>query len=302
MVRITCMRGFSGSGKSTIAAEIAKTTGAVIVCRDNLRQMLLGSYWTGKTEDEDNVTVAEEAMVDAYLRAGTPVVVDATHLYPPFLRKWARLATRLGVDFEVVDVKTDNWECMVRDAHRDRSVGKDVILKQAKRWPMEKWPTVTATPFTVEPVEWIDGLPEAIICDLDGTLAHIPEGGRSPYDYTRVLEDEIDYAILGILADYKVNTYGNGQVLIVSGRDHTCHDDTVRWLNVAPHDKIWMRDANDVDERGNKRPDYMVKYDIFNNHIRGVYNVRFVLDDRDQVVEMWRKLGLKCLQVQGGNF
>ena len=31
-------------------------------------------------------------------------------------------------------------------------------------------------------------------------------------------------------------------------------------------------------------------------------NVLFILDDRNGVVEMWRSLGLKCLQVAEGNF
>ncbi len=39
-----------------------------------------------------------------------------------------------------------------------------------------------------EPIEWVDGLPEAILCDLDGTLALM--GDRSPYDASRC--DELD--------------------------------------------------------------------------------------------------------------
>ena len=34
----------------------------------------------------------------------------------------------------------------------------------------------------------------------------------------------------------------------------------------------------------------------------GNYNVKFVLDDRNRVVEMWRSLGLTCLQVADGDF
>ena len=30
--------------------------------------------------------------------------------------------------------------------------------------------------------------------------------------------------------------------------------------------------------------------------------ILFVLDDRSQVVKMWRELGLTCLQVADGNF
>ena len=61
MPKLWAMRGYSAAGKSTRAAEIAKENDAVIVNRDLLRLMLLGSYWTGEKVDEDRVTIAEEA-------------------------------------------------------------------------------------------------------------------------------------------------------------------------------------------------------------------------------------------------
>ena len=301
-MKLTCMRGYSGSGKSTKAAEIAKETGAVVVCRDDLRKMMLGSYWTGKKEDEDRVTVAEEAQVTALLRASIPVVVDATHLHPPYLRKWAKLATRMGVEFEVVDIVSTYEYCVLMDKNRAKSVGEAVVHKQFQRWPREKWPTITAEPFTVEPVEYIPGPPGAIIVDIDGTLAHIPEGGRSPYDYSRVGEDEFDEVIAEIANDWQREDYAH--LLIVSGRDDSCRADTIEWLLDYPvyFDDLFMRPSDARDGCGNKIPDYQVKYDLFNKHIRGKYNVRFVLDDRQQVVDMWRQLGLKCLQVAPGDF
>ena len=45
------------------------------------------------------------------------------------------------------------------------------------------------------------------------------------------------------------------------------------------------------------------KYDIYNNYIAPRYNVKYVFDDRNQVVDMWRNgLGLTCFQVADGNF
>lgn len=305
MTKIWAMRGYSGSGKSTLARKIADENNAVIVCRDDLRKMILGSYWTGKAEDEDRVSIAEMAQVKAFLLAGTQVVIDATHLNPKYLRQWAKLATRMGVDFQVVDVYADAVTCVARDAVRERKVGQHTIQKQMKTWPVHKWPVIEAEPFVIEPVSaWSGNLPECIICDIDGTLAHIPEGGRNPFDYSNVLNDKVDWNVAQILYDYKVASYLRGTIIIVSGRDDTCRKDTLKWLNAngVSFDTLLMRDTNDVDERGNKRPDYMVKYDIFNQHIRGKFNVAYVLDDRKQVVDMWRKLGLKCLQVQDGDF
>jgi predicted kinase len=314
MTNLTCMRAWSGAGKSTEAARIAKRTGAVIVNRDQLRAMMLNSWWTGEREDEDRVSIAEESQVTALLRAGVSVIVDATHLETRFLRKWARLATRLGVDFDVVDVICDVDECKRRAYARWREPGRDfgryidpeVIDRQSKRHPVEKWPTVTAEPFRPEPVEWIAKLPEAILVDVDGTIAHVVEGGRSNYDYTRVSEDVVDVQTAWLVrAIYDMRFTGEGpRVFIMSGRDDACREETVEWLaaNDIWFDDIFMRPAGAKDERGNKLPDFLVKHDLFNAHIRGRYNVRFVLDDRNQVVDLWRAMGLKCLQVAPGDF
>ncbi|NBU34805.1 hypothetical protein EBS40_09370 [bacterium] len=50
------------------------------------------------------------------------------------------------------------------------------------------------------------------------------------------------------------------------------------------------------------RDDRIVKKEIFDAWIKDRYNVKFVLDDRNRVVEMWRSLGLKVLQVGEGDF
>lgn len=309
-VKLTAMRGYPGAGKSLKAKQIAAATGAVRVCRDDLRKMLHDNYHTGKAECEDQVSTAERAQVHALLASGTSVVVDATHLEPRWLRKWQKMAAQYGADFEVVDIATGPLKCAANDLLRqvrgDRYVGPDVIDRMAKRYPIKNWPKVTQLEtFTPEPVEWIEGLPEAIIVDIDGTVAHMT--GRSPYDYTQVHTDVVDEQIrwlVNTLAGADNTPEGPPYILIVSGRDDSCAVETAKWLieNRIYHDELYMRPTRAVDANGNKLPDYKVKYDLFNQNIRGKYNVRFVLDDRDQVVNLWRALGLKCLQVQPGDF
>ena len=133
----------------------------------------------------------------------------------------------------------------------------------------------------------------AIICDIDGTLAHHSE--RSPYDYSRVGEDTVDVDIRDLV--YVMNEIGT-KILLISGREDSCEEATKQWLqvNLAPHHELFMRKS------GDHRKDSIVKREIFDEYIRDNYLVRFVLDDRDQVVKMWRDLGLKCLQVAEGNF
>ena len=309
MAKLICVRGFSASGKSTLAKKLAGEIGGVVVNRDYLRKMSLGEWWTGKSEDENRITLIEKAAVKSLLQSGVSTVVDATHLAPQFLRKWAKLAGQLNVGFEVIDVRTDVEECVLRDLRRmengERYVGEKVIRDQAKRFPMEKWPKVVGRePLSVEPVKFDPELPDAVIFDIDGTLAQ-NLGGRSAFDYSRVNEDTPDDSVRWI--NQKISQYDPEfpvHIFIVSGRDDTCREATENWLHVNDiyYDELLMRDTvNDV-EGGNKVADTKVKYRLYNEHIRGRYNVRMVWDDRNSVVDMWRRLGLKCSQVQLGDF
>jgi hypothetical protein len=176
-------------------------------------------------------------------------------------------------------------------------VGAKVIDRIAKRWPIEKWPVVEPYGPVVEPYTpaWPDR-PTAIIVDIDGTLAH-NNGGRSPYDYTRVLEDDVDPDVRALMKYH----WDKGDVVIIcSGRDNDCLEETQEWLieNGVKFDFLYMRPT----VKGQKDPDWVIKLAIFNEKIRHNYNVRFVLDDRQQVVQLWRRLGLKCWQVADGNF
>ena len=51
-----------------------------------------------------------------------------------------------------------------------------------------------------------------------------------------------------------------------------------------------------------KRRDDIVKKELFDENIRGRFNVKFVIDDRNRVVDMWRQIGLTCFQVEEGDF
>lgn len=52
---------------------------------------------------------------------------------------------------------------------------------------------------------------------------------------------------------------------------------------------------------GNTEKDSIIKRRMFDK-IKDEYNILGVFDDRDQVVAMWRYLGLTCFQVDYGDF
>lgn len=135
---------------------------------------------------------------------------------------------------------------------------------------------------------------KAIICDIDGTLAHMQD--RDPYDYDKVDTDVVDSTISHMLKLYA--TESDYAILIVSGREDACKQVTERWLgkNYVMYDELFMR------KHGDYRPDEVIKKEIYDKHIKDKYDVEFVLDDRNKVVKMWREIGLKCLQVAEGDF
>ncbi len=55
-------------------------------------------------------------------------------------------------------------------------------------------------------------------------------------------------------------------------------------------------------KHGDSRKDDVVKEEIFWDRIADRYNVKLAVDDRAQVVEMWRRIGVECWQVAHGDF
>lgn len=137
-------------------------------------------------------------------------------------------------------------------------------------------------------------LAPAIICDLDGTLAKI--GSRSPYDASKCELDCLNrpvYRIIRLFHDTELY-----QIIYLSGREEKAREPTNRWLkaNNCPPGPLHMRTTWDY------RKDVIVKKELYDAHVKGKYEVLFCLDDRDQVVGLWREMGLTCLQVDYGNF
>ncbi len=133
----------------------------------------------------------------------------------------------------------------------------------------------------------------AIICDLDGTLALF--GNKNPFDRD-FINDELNKAVYRIIYSYK-GQFDN-KVILFSGRLSKFREETERWLanNDVHYDFLEMR------KEGDTRKDYIVKKEMFDTHVRDRYYIDFVLDDRNQVVDLWRSMGLTCLQVDYGDF
>lgn len=140
-----------------------------------------------------------------------------------------------------------------------------------------------------------ESLPACWIFDIDGTLAH--KNDRHPFDWAKVGEDTPFKTVIDVLRAID-ESYVGYDIVLVSGREEVCRTDTASWLtlNGVEFDELFMR------AEGDYRKDSIVKHEIFWGEIAPRWNVRGVFDDRNQVVDMWRAMGLTCLQVAEGDF
>jgi len=287
MAELIMTRGLPASGKSTWACTHLATgrPGAIVrVNKDLLRKMLHDGTHRGCTELQ--VLRARDALVGAFLADGVSVIVDDTNLNPVHETVLRDLAQRHGAIFSIKDfTEVSLEECVTRDLARAQSVGETAIITMYDRW-LKPDPLTPSQP----PVD----LASVVLVDIDGTVALMD--GRGPFDWAKVGSDKPNMPVHVMVKALAKDGY---RIVFLSGRDSTCREQTISWL----------RDHFDFDfdllmrPVGDNRKDAVVKRELFDTHIAGRYHVLVVLDDRDQVVRMWRDdLGLTCLQVAPGAF
>jgi predicted kinase len=284
--------GLPGSGKSTWSKTYCeKNKDWVRVNRDDLRNMR-GKYWL--PNQENLITDWEFYCIQSSLLRGYNVIVDSTNLNPIHREELERrLLSQCGHILQPFNITIKSFldvpllTCIKNDLKRSNSVGDRVIkgmydkyIRKSEFESKKKYKPDTSKP-------------KAVMFDIDGTLALMKD--RSPFEWSKVGQDELSEEVARALVLYYDAGYN---ILILSGRDGICRKETEEWLNyyLPCSYNLWMR------EEGNTEKDAVIKERIFWNDIAPNFNVCCVYDDRNQVVEMWRNIGLKCFQVAEGDF
>lgn len=292
---IMVLRGLPGSGKSTLVRDKLLTSWRVRVNRDDFRAAIGVTTGIGTPAQEAIVTAMEDAAIKAAIEADKVPIVDATNLNNKFVKRFFDMAD--VVTFVDVAVPVD--EAIRNDrARRDaggRYVTAEVIRSIAKRYhvgedgALPPAPKPRPKPDLTPIADWDDMLPTAIIVDTDGTLAnHV--GVRNPYDTSKYHLDTVHGNVAAIINTLAESTF----VIGVSGRDAAFADVTKQWwiehARLKP-DEFYFR------PEGDRRPDDVIKAEIYEQNIRGRYNVVGVFDDRGRVLRMWRAKGFTTFAV-----
>lgn len=141
-----------------------------------------------------------------------------------------------------------------------------------------------------------------IICDLDGTLfnidhrLHFIEGENKDWDgfFGACRYDSV---ILWCYELLKAMEAAGHKIAFVSGRDESTMGTTNRMISEMGFRgyTIFMR------KHGDHSPDYQIKQNLYFEKLQDKV-ILFAIDDRQQVVDMWREMGITVLQCAKGDF
>lgn len=290
MKKVILLKGLPASGKSTYAKELQVQNPGMYkrINRDDMRAMLDNSHFS--KSNEKFVKQLRDYLIIKALENGKHVIVDDVNLSPKNLNRIEQLVSDFNkanndqVQVEVREMKTSLVECLERDAKREKKVGEKVIRDFHRQFYANNDRYTTQN----------EDLPKAVICDLDGTLCLL--NGRSPYKADDCDKDLLNKPVADLL---KLKAASGTKIILFSGRLDTYKDKTITWLaeHEIPYELLEMRKAKDV------RKDSIVKKEMYESFVKDKYCIEFVLDDRDQVVNLWRDdIRLPCFQVYFGDF
>ncbi len=292
MLELVVNRGVPGSGKSTGAiAWVNARPNRVRSNRDDIRKAGYGTFF-GPPVDEDVVTKIQHAGIRAALSAGVSVVVDDCNIEAKYIKQLANIGYEYDADVRIELYDVPLSVALERNSGRERVVPEEVIRRMHSRLQGLKDVQLPER-LVIRKIDDPERRDKVIMVDIDGTIAKMHN--RGPFEWHKVGNDLPMNHVIDLLRAYDNMGY---IIILMSGRDSVCREKTIQWLNdnEVPYDYLYMRPEGDV------RKDSIVKHELYWNHVGENFTPDFVLDDRNQVVEMWRAMGLICFQVAEGNF
>lgn len=257
--------------------------------------------WTLREDGKYNITTLdcitpqEYAMIRQAIKVDNKTVfVDATNCNQRRISHFNAFARELDCEMVIKPFYVKYDEAISRNKKRrfDKAnyVPREAITAFYKQYYADTFRDEMTDKRVIK--EYVEGLPDCIICDLDVTLAM--HQGRGPLDWDEVHTDKIDPRLRSMLNHYMdAGVY----VIFITGRVEAARKATHDWLT-KPENKLYpwwdlyLRPGKCFDSG----EDFKKK--VYEEHIKDKYNVICVFEDSQKCVDMWRSLGLLTCQVE----
>lgn len=290
MNKIVILVGPPGSGKSTLAKK-AEQDGFVYVNQDS--------------QGADHMAVYDQA-----LREEKNIIVDRMNFNREQRSRYLKPAQRAGYRTEIIVLHQPYSVCL--DRIRARQNHETIKDEKAARGALNTFFTKYERPSEDEAETitciWPEGVkPQAIICDLDGTLCNIdhrlhfvkkPKGEKKdwPSFFYNIHDDQLNPWCADIVEKFSTTV----QVVYCSGRPDNYRESTQKWLE--RHSVDFHKDHLYMRPRSDSREDSIVKEIILDFEILTRFTPYFAIDDRSRVVDMWRRRDIVTLACASGDF
>src|SRR5271165_786814 len=304
-LKVMLLKGAPASGKSSFCHELMRKEPGVWkrINNDALRHAIDFDIYS--SDNEKIIHSLRNHMLKEFLRKGYSVVIDNVNAGSRHFKEICEIVSKMNIDAQVFEkhffVPLD--ELVARDVKRvgNAKVGEDVVKKffgklggnqfkfyKAQHEVFSKRTTKADGLFT--PATQNKDAEKAIIVDIDGTYALI--GDRSPYDASK--SHEVDFPNHSVIETVKLYYNAGYKVIFCSGREDKDREPTMMFIETHSPNmeyKLFMRSIDD------KRPDDIIKEEIYKNEIEGRYNIHCVFDDRLKVCRMWHRIGLNLMRI-----
>lgn len=290
--------GPPGSGKSTLAREFEEK-GYLRISQD--------------VSGRQHLAIFEKAISE-----GKDVYVDRLNFTKDQRTRYLSLAKANGYTTGIIVLHVPYNVCYERCmARQDHETIKDhKAASSALNMFFSKYERVEDSEADVVERRGHEGLkPLAVIFDLDGTICDVehrrhfvnkPKGEKKDWVgfFKGMTEDKPNGPVVQLARSLSAHY----SIVFCSGRPDNYRKETLNWLEqynllhlpdpyiVNVHAPLYMRLRND------SRQDDIVKEILLDFEILTRYKPAFMVDDRDQVVAMWRKRGYTCFQCAPGDF
>lgn len=290
MPKLLVLCGPPGCGKTTVAKHYE------------------GTYtWINQdSQGKAHMQIFQKALLE-----NKNILVDRMNFSKEQRNRYLEPAKKAGYETEITVIHQPKKVCMERCINRKdhKTIKDEKSAAQALSLFFSKYerPTEDEADFVqfCYPQEESEKL-TAIIFDLDGTLCNLdhrlhflkkPEGEKK--NWKGFLENLIGDKVNKWCADIINALSSEYTIVYCSGRPDDYRPDTMAWLeenDLYGHRYLFMRPRNDY------REDSIVKEILLDFEVLTRFKPYFFIDDRQRVVDMYRKRGFTVLQCDKGDF